>query len=129
MPRDVPCQYEPGSKRKRVLYVGSGLHSFESLVSDMIDGSRATRIPSELYPVLEVRGHEVELIPVWDTAGASGTLRSSYVNLLLIDLRWCEEFESRVAEVRKLLKELDLSLIHISEPTRLGMLSRMPSSA
>ena len=29
----------------------------------------------------------------------------------------------------KLGINIDLSLIHISEPTRLGMLSRMPSSA
>ena len=28
-----------------------------------------------------------------------------------------------------LVPAMDLSLIHISEPTRLGMLSRMPSSA
>ena len=107
MPRDAPCQYEPGSKRKRVLYVGSGVHSFESLVSDMVAGSGATRVPSAVYPVLKVRDHEVELVPVWDTAGANDKLRSAYVNLLLIDLRWCEEFESRVAEVQKLLKALD----------------------
>ena len=39
-----------------------------------------------------------------------------------------------VYDMKKLPKKyhpiaLDLSLIHISEPTRLGMLSRMPSSA
>jgi predicted acylesterase/phospholipase RssA len=107
MPRDAPCQYEPGSKRKRVLYVGSGVHSFESLVSDMVAGSEATRLPSAVYPVLKLRDHEVELVPVWDTAGANDKLRNAYVNLLLIDLRWCEEFESRVAEVQKLLKALD----------------------
>jgi NTE family protein len=107
MSRDVPCQYEPGSKRKRVLYVGSGLDCFESLVNDMSAAPRTQRVPSKLYPVLESRGHEIELQPVWDTLGATDTLRSAYVNLLLVDLRWCENFENRVAEMRKLLEALD----------------------
>jgi predicted acylesterase/phospholipase RssA len=107
MTRNVPCQYEPGSKRKRVLYVGSGLQSFESLISDMTMGRGTERVPSEIYPVLKTRAQEVEFIPVWDTRGATDALRSSYVNLLLVDLRWCEEFESRVAEIQRLLKELD----------------------
>jgi predicted acylesterase/phospholipase RssA len=107
MTRNVPCQYEPGSKRKRVLYVGSGLRCFESLVSDMSNGPRTERLSSEIYPVLKVREQEVELVPVWDTRGATDALRSAYVNLLLIDLRWCEEFETRVAEIQRLLRELD----------------------
>ncbi len=107
MTRDIPCQYEPGSKRKRVLYVGSGLQCFESLVNDMSAAPRARRVQSKIYPVLESRGHEVEFVPVWDTLGATDTLRSAYVNLLLVDLRWCEEFEDRVAEVRRLLEALD----------------------
>lgn len=107
MTRDLPCQYVPGSKRKRVLYVGSGRRCFESLVRDMGLASGAERVEQEPYPVIRLRGHEVELIPVWDTRGATASLRSAYVNLLLIDLRWCENFESRVAEIRKLLKEID----------------------
>ncbi|MGB5705091.1 MAG: hypothetical protein WBM48_19870, partial [Polyangiales bacterium] len=107
MTRKVPCQYEPGSKRKRVLYVGSGLQSFESLISDMVAARGTERVPSEIYPVLSTRTQEVEFIPVWDTRGATDALRSAYVNLLLVDLRWCEEFESRVAEIQRLLKELD----------------------
>ena len=107
MTRDTPCQFEPGSKRKRVLYVGSGLQCFESLVGDMNAAPRTKRVPSKLYPVLESRGHEVEFQPVWDTLGATDTLRSAYVNLLLVDLRWCENFENRVAEMRKLLEALD----------------------
>lgn len=107
MTRNAPCQYEPGSKRRRILYVGSGVQSFEALVADMASGSRTSRLPSELYPVLCSRGHEVELIPVWDTRGATDALRSAYVNLLLVDLRWCDEFESRAADVRKLLRALD----------------------
>jgi NTE family protein len=107
MTRDIPCQYEPGSKRKRVLYVGSGLQCFESLVNDMSAAPRARRVQSKIYPVLESRGHEVEFVPVWDTLGATDTLRSAYVNLLLVDLRWCGEFEDRVAEVRRLLEALD----------------------
>ncbi len=107
MTRDVPCQYEPGSKRKRVLYVGSGLQCFEALVNDMAAAPSTERVPSEIYPVLRTRGHEVELMPVWDTLGATDTLRSAYVNLLLVDLRWCENFENRVAEIRQLLEALD----------------------
>ncbi|MGB5681528.1 MAG: patatin-like phospholipase family protein [Polyangiales bacterium] len=107
MTRKDPCQYQPGSKRKRVLYVGSGLRSFESLVSDMSDGRAIERMTSEVYPVLKLRDQEVELLPVWDTRGATDALRSAYVNLLLIDLRWCDDFENRVAEIQRLLKELD----------------------
>jgi predicted acylesterase/phospholipase RssA len=107
MTRDVPCQYEPGSTRKRVLYVGSGLECFESLVRDMSVAPRTERVQSNLYPVLATRGHELEFVPVWDTLGATDTLRSAYVNLLLVDLRWCENFENRVAEVRQLIEALD----------------------
>ena len=107
MTRDVPCQYEPGSTRKRVLYVGSGLQCFESLVNDMSAAPATERVRSEIYPVLRARGHEVEFVPVWDTLGATDTLRSAYVNLLLVDLRWCENFENRVAEIRQLLEALD----------------------
>jgi NTE family protein len=107
MTRDVPCQYEPGSKRKRVLYVGSGLQCFESLVEDMSASPRAERVRSEIYPVLRMRGQEIELLPVWDTLGATDALRSAYVNLLLVDLRWCENFENRVGEIRQLLEALD----------------------
>ncbi len=107
MTRNAPCKYEPGSRRQRILYVGSGLKSFESLVADMATGPRTARLPSELYPVLSTRGREVELIPVWDTRGATDALRSAYVNLLLVDLRWCDDFETRVADVRKLLGALD----------------------
>lgn len=106
-PRKTPCQFEPGSKLKRILYVGSGERSFESLVADMGRVRGCERPPADVYPRLKVRGHEVELIPVWDTVGATDALRSAYVNLLLIDLRWTEEFESRVAEIRRLLRELD----------------------
>ena len=107
MTRDAPCQYEPGNTRKRVLYVGSGLQCFESLVNDMGAAPRAERVRSDLYPVIRTRGHELEFVPVWDTPGATDTLRSAYVNLLLVDLRWCENFENRVAEIRQLLRELD----------------------
>jgi NTE family protein len=107
MTRDVPCQYEPGSKRKRLLYVGSGLQCFESLVNDMSAAPGTERLRSEIYPVLRTRGHEVEVVPVWDTLGATDALRSAYVNLLLVDLRWCENFEARVAEIRQLLEALD----------------------
>jgi NTE family protein len=107
MTRKFPCQYQPGSQRKRVLYVGSGVQCFESLMSDMASAASVERVPSDVYPVMKVRGHEAEFIPVWDTGGATDSLRSAYVNLLLIDLRWCEHFESRVAEIQKLLKELD----------------------
>jgi predicted acylesterase/phospholipase RssA len=107
MTRDDPCQYEPGNTRKRVLYVGSGLQCFESLVNDMGAAPRAERVRSDLYPVIRTRGHELEFVPVWDTLGATDTLRSAYVNLLLVDLRWCENFENRVAEIRQLLKALD----------------------
>ncbi|MBW1758651.1 MAG: patatin-like phospholipase family protein, partial [Deltaproteobacteria bacterium] len=107
MTRDVPCQYEPGVTRKRLLYVGSGLQCFEALVNDMSAAPGTERVPSTIYPVLRTRGHEVEFVPVWDTLGATDTLRSAYVNLLLVDLRWCENFEARVAEIRQLLKALD----------------------
>ena len=107
MTRDVPCQYEPGSTRKRVLYVGSGLQCFESLINDMSTAPATERRRSELYPVLRMRGHELEFVPVWDTLGATDALRSAYVNLLLVDLRWCENFEARVAEIRQLLEALD----------------------
>ncbi|MBW2688103.1 MAG: hypothetical protein JRE19_19690, partial [Deltaproteobacteria bacterium] len=55
MTRDVPCQYEPGSKRKRLLYVGSGLQCFEALVNDMSAAPRTERVPSKIYPVLRTR--------------------------------------------------------------------------
>lgn len=107
MTRDAPCQYEPGTKRKRMLYVGSGLQCFESLVRDMSVAPSTERVRSEIYPVLRMGGQEIEIVPVWDTLGATDKLRSAYVNLLLVDLRWCENFESRVAEVRQLLEALD----------------------
>ena len=107
MTRDAPCQYEPGNTRKRILYVGSGLQCFESLVNDMSVAPRTERVRSDLYPVLKTRGRELEFVPVWDTLGATDTLRTAYVNLLLVDLRWCENFENRVAEIRQLLRELD----------------------
>jgi NTE family protein len=107
MTRDVPCQYVPGNLRKRVLYVGSGPRCFESLVRDMAEGAGVERVEADVYPVLRLRGHEVELIPVWDIQGATASLRSAYVNLLLIDLRWCENFENRVAEIQRLLDEID----------------------
>jgi len=103
----VPCQYDPTNKRKRVLYVGSGVSAFEALIDDMTTAPRAARLPSERYPVLTCRGHEVEIIPVWDTDAAGDALASSYVNLLLVDLRWAEDFESRYANVKKLLVMLD----------------------
>jgi predicted acylesterase/phospholipase RssA len=90
-----------------VLYVGSGPPCFESLVDDMSAIPGTERMRSEIPPVLRTRGQEVELVPVWDTRGATDSLRSAYVNLLLVDLRWCENFENRVAEIRRLLKELD----------------------
>jgi len=90
-----------------MLYVGSGLQCFESLVRDMSVAPGAERLRSEIYPVLRAHGQEIELVPVWDTLGATDTLRSAYVNILLIDLRWCENFEDRVAEVRRLLDALD----------------------
>jgi predicted acylesterase/phospholipase RssA len=107
MTRTVPCQFDPTSKRKRVLYVGSGPQAFDSLVDDMTTAPRAARLPSSLYPVLTHRGHELEVIPVWDTDTASDALASTYVNLLLVDLRWCDKFESRYVDVRKLLTILD----------------------
>jgi predicted acylesterase/phospholipase RssA len=107
MPRDAPCQYEPGSRRKRVLYVGSGVECFESLVDDMGASPGIERMRSEVRPAFRTRGHEIELVPVWDTRGATDSLRSAYINLLLVDLRWCENFEARVAEIRRLLRELD----------------------
>jgi len=107
MTRDTPCQYQPESKRKRMLYVGSGLECFESLIADMSAVPGTERLRSEIYPVLRAGGQEIEIVPVWDTLGATDTLRSAYVNLLLVDLRWCENFESRVAEVQKLLEALD----------------------
>ena len=55
MSRKDPCQYEPGSKRKRVLYVGSGRKSFESLIDDMAGAPGTRRLASEIYPVLEVQ--------------------------------------------------------------------------
>jgi len=90
-----------------LLYVGSGLQCFESLVNDMSAAPGTERLRSEIYPVLRTRGHEVEVVPVWDTLGATDALRSAYVNLLLVDLRWCENFEARVAEIRQLLEALD----------------------
>jgi len=60
MTREAPCQYEPGSTRKRVLYVGSGLDCFESLVADMSVTPRTERVASDLFPVLRSRGQEVE---------------------------------------------------------------------
>ena len=48
MTRDTPCKYEPGNMRKRVLYVGSGLQCFESLVNDMGAAPRAERVRSDL---------------------------------------------------------------------------------
>ncbi len=107
MTRDQPCQYEPGNTTKRVLYVGSGPRSFESLVDDMSRSPRTERLPSGVFPLLKNRGHELELVPVWDTVGATEVLRSAYLNLLLVDLRWCEDFEDRVREVRRLLIALD----------------------
>jgi predicted acylesterase/phospholipase RssA len=107
MTGDIPCQSVSGSKRKRVLYVGSELDCFESLVSDMGRVPGAERLPAELYPVFRFDGAEVEWVPVWDTHGATDALRSAYVNLLLIDLRWCEDFDARLQEIRGLLKELD----------------------
>jgi len=109
MTREAPCQYVPGGKRKCVLYVGSGLDCFESLVSDMERVPGAERIQAELYPVLRYGGAEIEWVPVWDTLGATGALRSAYVNLLLIDLRWSENFDARLQEIRGLLTELDHS--------------------
>jgi predicted acylesterase/phospholipase RssA len=67
----------------------------------------AQKVGGEVYPVLQYGGAEIEWVPVWDTMGAIGALRSAYVNLLIVDLRWCEAFEARVAEVRQLIKELD----------------------
>ncbi len=107
MTREAPCQYVPGQKRKRVLYVGSGRDAFESLVSDMERVPGAERIEADVYPGLRYGGAEIEWVPVWDTVGATGALRSAYVNLLLVDLRWNEGFETRLEEARGLLKELD----------------------
>lgn len=107
MTRNLPCQYDPKSKRKRVLYVGSGERAFDSLVADMATAPRTTRLPSGRFPVLTCRGHELELVPVWTTDTAGDALASSYVNLLLVDLRWCDNFESRYADVRRLITMLD----------------------
>jgi predicted acylesterase/phospholipase RssA len=90
-----------------MLYVGSGLQCFESLVGDMSAAPGTDRLRTQIYPVICIRGQEIELVPVWDTLGAKDTLRSAYVNLLLVDVRWCENFENRVAEIRQLLQALD----------------------
>jgi predicted acylesterase/phospholipase RssA len=107
MTRAVPCQFDPANKRKRVLYVGSGPKAFDSLVDDMVTAPRTTRLPSKRNPVMTCRGQELELIPVWDTATATDALASTYVNILLVDLRWCGDFENRYADVRRLLTILD----------------------
>jgi predicted acylesterase/phospholipase RssA len=107
MTREAPCRYVPGGKIKRVLYVGSGLDCFESLVSDMERVPGAERLQAELYPLFRYGGAEIEWVPVWDTLGATGALRSAYVNLVVIDLRWQENFDARLEEVRELLNELD----------------------
>ncbi|UCH30446.1 MAG: hypothetical protein JSV06_05325, partial [Myxococcales bacterium] len=77
MTRKVPCQYEPGSTRKRMLYVGSGVQSFESLIGDIASAPSIERVPSDIYPVFKLREQETELIPVWDTRGATDALRSA----------------------------------------------------
>ncbi len=109
MTREAPCQYVPGRKIKRVLYAGSGLDCFESLVSDMEQVTGSERIETEPYPVLRYGGADIEWVPVWDTLGATDALRSAYVNLLVIDLRWSENFDARLGEIRGLLNELDHS--------------------
>ena len=106
MTREFPCQYIPGSRRKRVLYVGRR-DSFEALMGDIERVPGVERLRGELYPVLRYLGVEVEWVPVWDTMGATGALRSAYVNLLILDVRWCEAFETRLEEMRELLRELD----------------------
>ena len=53
-----------------------------------------------------------------------------YIIAAMILLQKIENPEEKLRElVDKANKRLDLSLIHISEPTRLSLVSRMPSSA
>jgi hypothetical protein len=92
-----------------MLYVGSGLQCFESLVNDMSAAPGTERLRSEIYPVLRTRGHEIELVPVWDTLGATDTLRSAYVNLLLVDLRWCENFDSSRRSITPKMSSSDMA--------------------
>ena len=47
--------------------------------------------------------------------------------ILAVTLAGCKNTDNTKEETEKPV--ITLSLIHISEPTRLGMLSRMPSSA
>ena len=107
MTRDTPCQYVPGRSRKRVLFVGPNLAAFETIVADMVDVPGVEGLPSDPYPALSYKGAEIEWVPAWDTSTATAALRSDYVNLLVLDLRWSSDFERRVEGAWRLLKELD----------------------
>jgi len=107
MTREAPCQYVPGSSRKRVLYAGPQVEAFDSLVSDLRSRPDVETVSAAPYPVVITRGTEVEWVPVYDTEGAVGALRSAYVNLLLVDLRWTQDFDQRLIDVRRLIDAID----------------------
>ena len=92
---------------KRVLYVGDDKQRFEALVTAMGGVRGAEAIEVEGYPATRFSGIDIQWVPVWDTEAAESALHLAYVNLLLIDLRWSDDFSARVEETRRLLKALD----------------------
>ncbi len=106
MTRQAPCKHLPGDGLKRILYVGRP-GPFESLLADLENVPGATRLPGDPYPRLGYLETEAEWVPVWAGSAAADALRSAYVNLLVIDLRWSEDFDARLHETRRLIEELD----------------------
>jgi NTE family protein len=107
MTRPRPCEYAPQSQLRTVLYMGPEPAVFGRLVDAMAQTEGARRLSSDTEPVVAYLGTELQWLPAYDTAEAVAMLESMYVNLVVLDVRWQDDFEARVAEVRRLLTELD----------------------
>ena len=94
---------------KWILYVGGTPALFERLVGGMGRAPGVTRIKSTHYPTLRSGETSFEWIPRHDIEGAISSLRSKFVNLLVIDLRDASLFETLVSRTRTLLTKLDNS--------------------
>ncbi len=107
MTRPRPCEYAPQSNLRTILYMGPEPSVFDALIDAMAQTQGARLLSSDTEPVVAYLGTELQWLPTYDTAEASKTLNSMYVNLVVLDVRWQDDFEERVSAVRRLLTELD----------------------
>lgn len=98
----------PPSHLCRLLWFGGEHRRFDALFTGMTLTEGVRRSSEDARTLLEVEGRgSVEVVPTFMFDDAVETLRSHYVNLLILDLRWSANMEQDVSRARRLLEYLD----------------------